>query len=156
LSRKESQTPVNFFLTVVAEGVHAEVVAAAAAGGNTAISINAGATDLVVLRGLAIKGTGGTVGIRFISGKTLRVENCTISRFVSSADGFPGRGIQVDAPNAVLTINDTVLRDNSIGIYFSGGIAARATIDHCRIEGNGEPNTYGVQMWYGNQLTVTN
>lgn len=148
-----AQFSVNKSLTVVAEGVHAEVFAGAAPYGNTAIRINAGATDVVVLRGLAIKGMGGTVGIWFSSG-TVRVENCTISSFASTPAGFPGYGIQVDALNGVLTVKDTLLRDNSTGIYFQEGKGARATIDRCRLEGNGQPNTDGVQMWHSNQATV--
>jgi Protein of unknown function (DUF1565) len=102
---------VNKSLTIVADGVYAEVSAAVPGFEGTAVMINAAATDVVVLRGLTIKGTGGTVGIWFNSGKTLRLEKCKISNFVTAPDGFPGHGIQVD--HGVLTVKDTVLRTAS-------------------------------------------
>jgi hypothetical protein len=148
-----AQFTVDKSVTIVAEGVHAEVSAAAAAFGNTAVTINAAATDVVVLRGLTIKGTGGTVGILFSSGKMLRLEKCTISNFVSTSDGIPGYGIQVD--HGLLTVKDTVLRDNTNGIYFSSAPDVRGIIGHCRIEGNGNPSAIGIQIWAGAQVTLT-
>jgi hypothetical protein len=142
---------VNKSLTIVADGVYAEVSAAVPGFEGTAVMINAAATDVVVLRGLTIKGTGGTVGIWFNSGKTLRLEKCKISNFVTAPDGFPGHGIQVD--HGVLTVKDTVLSDNTNGIYFSSSPDVRGIIDHCRIEGNGNP--IGIQVGAGAQVTVT-
>jgi hypothetical protein len=148
-----AQFTVNKSVTIVAEGVLAEVSAAAAAFGNTAVTVNAAATDVVVLRGLTIKGTGGTVGISFSSGKELHVEKCTISNFVSTPDGFPGYGIQVN--HGLLTVEHTILRDNTSGINFSSAPDARGIIHHCRIEGNGNPNGIGIQIGAGVQVTVT-
>jgi hypothetical protein len=114
------------------------------------VTINAGASDVVVLRGLSIKGTGGTVGISFSSGKTLRVENCTVSNFVSGAGGFPSRAIEVF--NGVLTVKDTILRDNTNGITFSSG--SRGIVDGCRIEGNVLPNATGVEIGPAAKVTI--
>src|SRR5690348_13712375 len=45
----------------------------------TGITISAGATDAVSLRGLSIEGAGvGQTGIEFLGGKSLTVENCII------------------------------------------------------------------------------
>jgi hypothetical protein len=143
---------VNKSLTIAAECAHAEVSAPAAPYGNTAVTVNAGATDVVVLRGLAIKGTGGTVGISLSSGKTLHVENCTISNFASTPGGIGGYGIRVN--NGLLKAKDTVLRENTNGIYFSSGTSVRGIIDHCRIEGDGNPNANGIDISFGVHVTM--
>jgi len=148
-------------LTVVAEGVYAEVAAPAGPFGSRAVSVNAGPADVVVLSGLALRGVGATVGISFGSGKVLRVEDCSISHFLSSPEGFPGHGIEASAAG-VLTLADTVLRDNSSGISFQGGLNIRGEIRRCRIEGRGrltapdtaDVNAIGVQVGISNRVTV--
>ncbi len=147
-----AQFSVTKSLTIAAECSHAAVSAPAATYGNTAITVNASATDVVVLRGLTIKGTGGTVGVSLSMGQSLRVENCTISNFASTPGGIPGYGIQVS--HGLLTVKDTVLRDNSNGVYFSGGSDVRGIIDQCRIEGDGAPNGIGIQIPFGVHVTV--
>ena len=148
-------------LSVVAEGAHAQVSAPSAPFGNRALSVNAGPTDVVVLHGLALRGTGATVGISFGSGKMLRVEHCSISNFVSTADGHPGYGIEVLAAG-VLTVADTVLRDNSTGIRFQGGVEIRGEIRNCQIEGSGritatdgaDSNASGVEVGTSHRVNV--
>lgn len=93
--------------------------------------INAGPSDVVVLRGLNIQG-GGKNGIRFLGGGKLYVEDCRIF-------GFQERGISFE-PNdkSELFVKDSIIRDNGtagIAVVPSGG-AARATIDHTRLDGN--------------------
>jgi hypothetical protein len=46
--------------------------------GGTGITISAGATDVINLRGITISGAGGSTGIVFNSGALLTVENCVI------------------------------------------------------------------------------
>src|SRR6185295_16621048 len=51
-------------------------------GTGTAITVNAGLNDKIVLRGLTIDGLGtGSTGISFLAGGALYVENCTINNF---------------------------------------------------------------------------
>ena len=140
-------------LAIVATGVHANVLAPAATYGNTAVTINAGTTDVVVLRGLTIKSTGGTVGVSLSAAKTLRVENCVVSGFASTASGIPGYGISVS--HGELTVKDSVLRDNAHGVYFSQASDVRGVIDRSRIEGTGAPNGAGMQVSAGVQVTVS-
>jgi hypothetical protein len=148
-------------LKVVAEGVCAEVSAPAGPFGSRAVSVNAGPADVVVLHGLALRGAGATVGISFSSGKVLRVEQCSISNFVSTPEGIPGYGIDVSAAG-VVTVADTVLRDNSEGIRFQGSVDIRGEIRNSRIEGSGriaavdgaDFNATGIEVGISNRVTV--
>lgn len=99
------------------------------------LTINAGASDQVVLRGLTINGQGGDNGIAFNTGAALYVEACTIR-------GFTGGGMAniAFAPNssAKLFVKDSFLRNSAAGVRItnSAGVAT-VTIDNTRIENNG-------------------
>lgn len=118
------------------------------------VQVNVAATAVVVLRNISINSQGGVHGIRLSSGK-LRVENCVISNFVGNQNSLAGTGITVDSSDTELTVKDTVLRDNQIGIQFTAG-AIRATIAHCRIESTKPANGYGILVYGNNQVTVAN
>src|SRR6516225_6383511 len=61
-------------------GIEASIATSSA---QTAITINAGSTDVVSLRGLTLNGGGiGQNGIVFNSGSALNVSDCNISNFV--------------------------------------------------------------------------
>ena len=89
-----------------------------------AITISAGASDVVVLRGLVLNGGSGH-GITVVSAGSVFVENCVIS-------GFTLDGIRNAANNAVW-VKDTISRQNGYGAELLNGHVA---IDHCRFEGN--------------------
>src|SRR5215813_1691022 len=84
-------------------------------GGLNGITVNAGATDAVTLRGITIKGIGfgGGNGIVFNSGRSLKIENCAVRNM--SGSNTIGSGI-IYAPNAASTLSasDTVVADNSV------------------------------------------
>ena len=96
-----------------------------------AITVAAGPSDTVVLRGLTLNSGGGTNGIEFQSGRALHVENCIIS-------GFTTRGIDFSpAADGDLLVKDSIVRDNSRGIHIeSSSGEAIASIDRCRVQGN--------------------
>jgi Right handed beta helix region len=85
--------------------------------GTTAIIVNAGATDVVTLRGLDIHGfNSAPSGVRFLAGKELQVQNCVIYGFT--------RGIDISHTNSAsfTSISDTIIRNNtSAGILVNGG-----------------------------------
>ncbi|HEY4096736.1 MAG TPA: hypothetical protein VGM33_14550 [Baekduia sp.] len=89
--------------------------------GTNGIVVNAGPTGDVVLRGLTLDygpvcATPGTLtGIRFTSGRSLRIEDTTIH-------GFPGAGVDVEpnADGATVTVAGSRLSDNC-----TGGLVAR-------------------------------
>jgi len=91
-----------------------------------AITVNAGPTDVVVLRGLVLNG-GPNFGILVNTAGTVHIENCVISAFLSN-------GINVLAASNTF-IKDTICRQNAKGLFVDAG---RVSIDHCRFEGNGQ------------------
>ena len=72
------------------------------------ITINAGATDTVVLRGLTINGQGGANGITINNALTVHVENCVIAN-------MGDKGIYQVA--GTLDVKDTIVRDGVWGIF---------------------------------------
>jgi hypothetical protein len=99
-----------------------------------AITILAGAGDVVVLRGLTLS-VGPSYGIDFITGAALHVERCVIQGFQTGIVASRASGTtQLD-----LFVEDTVVRNCSfdgIAVLALNGVV-RATIDGCTIEGNG-------------------
>ncbi|MGB7925086.1 MAG: right-handed parallel beta-helix repeat-containing protein [Pyrinomonadaceae bacterium] len=108
-----------------------------AVGGFNSIVVNTAATDVVVLRGLAIDGNlkTGLNGVKFIQGGELHVENCTIQN-------FSGKGITFEPTlaNSRLFVKDTIIRNNTgAGISIQPGVnpaSAFVSIDHTRLDSN--------------------
>jgi hypothetical protein len=110
--------------------------------GSPGITVSAGSTDHVYLKGLDFEGVGtGTVGIKFNTGASLVVQDCVIRNF----QGNPGLGIQF-APTAAATMNvlNTVVEHNGTG-GVGGGIqiapanavaTAVAVLDHVTVTRN--------------------
>jgi hypothetical protein len=107
-------------------------------GSGPAITIEAAASDIVVLRGLTINGSGlrgpllipEAPGVLFRTGEALHIEDCVIN-------GFFGDGVSFNAAGQ-LFLKDTVVRNCSrsgLSIGTSAGTAA-VSIDHCRFEKN--------------------
>jgi hypothetical protein len=97
-------------------------LASVLASGTNAISIVAGAADVVILRNLSINGEGtGLNGINFASGRRLVIENCSIERFSQSAISVaPSTG------GAQTTISNSSLKASAFGIAVSTANAAGA------------------------------
>jgi hypothetical protein len=93
-------------LSIVNDGVGEAGVILIAAG--NAITISAGVSDAVSLRGLTLDGGGvaGTNGILFNTGKSLTVTNCVVRHFADNGISF--------FPNASsnLAVSNTVAADN--------------------------------------------
>jgi len=91
-------------------------VASVLVSGTNGIVVQAGPSDVVILRNLRINGIGtGINGIRFLSGKDLNVENCFIF-------GFTTNGVDIalnQATAASAHIINTVIKNN-------GGVGVRA------------------------------
>ena len=112
-------------------------------GGQNNIDVN-GAGIVVHLRNLLIDGgNGGSVGVKFINGNALYIENCTISGWFTGIQFAPPSGV-----TAKLVVLDSTIVDNGNGVVGSGGIfiqptgsgVARVSIDRTKIVGN----TYGI------------
>ena len=91
-----------------------------------AVSVGTGGIR-VLLKGLHIKGLGGSNGISVTAGAKLLVEDCVISGFSS------GNGITVSVA-ADLHLERSLLRDNSVGLYLANG--AKANVSRTRFLGN--------------------
>lgn len=81
------------------------------------IVVNAGPSDVVVLRGLSIQGRGlGDSGIRFVAGGALHVEDCVLSGFTGNAIDFQ------PAAGGRLFLREVVARDSGgAGLFLSSG-----------------------------------
>jgi hypothetical protein len=79
--------------------------------GGTAITINAGASDKVSLRGLIVEGFGSAItGIRFNTGATLTITDCMVRNFI-------GAGIDIEPTTPLsYTVADTQMLGNTSGI----------------------------------------
>jgi hypothetical protein len=124
------------------------------------IIVNAGANDVVVIRGLTIEGLGtGLNGIRFLAGGALHIENCTINGFRSASAGS-GHGIDFEPSGASeLYVKNTVVRNNGTGAN-GGGIlikptvsgSAKASLDNVQMENN----VFGIKAQDNSTVTVRN
>ena len=112
-------------------GVEARIVPVS--GGN-AITIKVGETDAVVLRGLALNGSGiVSNGIVFNQGGSLTVTNCLVENFFSNGGDSTGNGIFIapTAGNVKFAITDTTVSNNgNVGLYYLslGGLATASGI----------------------------
>src|SRR5262249_15490782 len=76
----------------------------------------------VVLRGLAINGLGGDIGVNFVSGDALYVDNCVIS-------GFTNTGLNaVVSTSAAVYVRDSTIRDNFNGAFFGTTYGAAGSL----------------------------
>ena len=87
----------------------------------TGISVNAGATDTVVLRGLTVEGSNaGYNGIAFFSGGRLVVRDCVLQNFATGGAFYQGNGILMQPQSGspkISIVNTTVLNSKTVGIY---------------------------------------
>ncbi|HWX40288.1 MAG TPA: right-handed parallel beta-helix repeat-containing protein [Blastocatellia bacterium] len=92
------------------------------------ISINAGGTDTVILRGLTVNDQGSSgAGIDFSTGGMLYVESCVVSGFTTST-GISCHG------GGKLEVKDSIVRGNGTGISVFG--LSAVAVDHVRLEAN--------------------
>jgi hypothetical protein len=121
-------------ITLNGLGTFASVLVA----GTPGIVVAAGASDLVIIRGLSIDGLGstpspGTHGIRFLSGRALRVED-------SNLFGFSGNCIDVATAAAYsdMAVRNVTMADCAgNGVNIVGGSYFNATLDNVQIVDSG-------------------
>ena len=139
-------------ISIVGDGSIAGVLASA--GGN-AITINAGASDKISLRGLTVEGAGvGFNGIVLNSGGFLNIANCTITNFVGT--NLNGNGILLLPASGALTatITGTATSDNAwSGIYYYPSVTAKASIGVDRVAATS--NSIGILISASNTSGTT-
>jgi Right handed beta helix region len=119
--------------------------------GTPGVTINAAATDRVVLRGIQIQGLGptgtpGTIGIRIISALMVTIEDCVVTQFGQ-------QGILDSRTNAggQLFVNRTTAYLNTgTGISVAGATVTNAVLNNVVSVGNGT----GIAAGTGNNVVV--
>ena len=114
------------------------------------MTIRAPAGAVVVLRNLYITTRSLNQlfrGVDFISGGSLHIENCVIDGFKDYGVIFNSQNVTCDANCLRLSVKDSFVRDNGIGISFRSAIAM---VEHSRVESNAT----GVQIYGADEATV--
>jgi hypothetical protein len=131
-------------ITINGDGTLAGILSASTNG----VIVNAGVNDRVVLRNISINGIGtGINGIRFLAGKSLTVDHCTIS-------GVTTRGIDVSlAASGDLYVRNTSITNAATGVFASttSGLAL-VMLDHVSLQGL----TNGVDASTNGRVTISN
>jgi len=135
-------------ISIIADGVTAGVLGPS---GGAALTINAGPSDVINLRGLDIEGEGAAaVGIQFNSGQTLNLQKTTVR-------GFSNIGINfVPNANASIFVSDTLVANNATyGIYVgpSGSAAVNGVFTHVLANQNGAASNGMGFLIYGGSST---
>lgn len=112
--------------------------------GTNAIIVNAGANDVINIRGIVIDGFGtGLAGIRINSASAVNVQNCVIKN-------FGGTGVAINfAPNATsqLFVSDTIVSNNGGGIHIATAVAGSrpifAVLNRVQVENHA---TFGIKI----------
>lgn len=115
---------------------------------NNGIVVNAGANDVVIIRGLQINGRSAAIaGIRFNSGRALHVENTVIYNFTGAGIDF-----QPSAAASLFVTNCSIRNNGGGGVYVrpGGGNIARANLEKVRMENN----LFGLRADDGARVTV--
>jgi hypothetical protein len=117
----------------------AGVYAGISVSSGNGVTVNAGASDKVVLRGLTINGQGGSNGIAFLQGAELNIEDCAIANLGTD-------GLVVSAANSSVIVKNSVFRDNAAnGVSLLGG-SVRATLDGIQLINNGASGLYALNF----------
>jgi hypothetical protein len=105
------------------------------AGGATAITINAGATDSINLRGLVIEGFGtGQTAIVFNTGRSLNIQDCVIRHFSLFGINFqPSVASQLNVSNTIVSDMSTA-GNASINIAPSGSVSVSAALNRVELD----------------------
>jgi hypothetical protein len=97
----------------------------------TAITINAGANDVINLQGLDIDGAGsGANGIQFNTGASLNVQNSVIRGF-SNGINFQPNG------SSALSVGNTLVSNNSTGLRFQSSAISTGVLNDVQMVNNG-------------------
>jgi len=120
-------------------------VASVLVSGTNGIVVQAGPSDVVILRNLRINGIGtGINGIRFLSGKALIVENCDIF-------GFTNNGVDIATSGGQIFVTGTSSTNNGrAGLE----VESTATTSVSIAGSNFQLNNYGVYSGSNSRISV--
>jgi len=118
-------------IQIVADGGTSSIVQV---GGSSAIRVQAGAADVVSIRGMNINQSGIGGGITFISGAALHLEDCTIIKIGVNPglNIIPSSAASGGVPTEI-TVRNSNIRNNPLGnvlIQPSNGVAVAALFEN--------------------------
>jgi hypothetical protein len=142
-------------ITIDGSWNHASILATSVTG----VIVNAGANDVVTLRNLSINGgVTGLNGVRYLAGKQVNIEGCTIFNF----NGAPGRGVHAALSSGAtgsLNIMNTTIRNNAgsgvVILPTSGTPTVTVNILDSRLLSGGAAAS-GVFAGEGSRMTIRN
>jgi hypothetical protein len=124
-----------------------EVFGSILVAGSPGITINALASDKVILRNLQIQGVNsGTIGIRILAAGVVSIEDCVVTQFTQQgiSDARTGNGNKLFIRNSIISHNA------STGIGIGAG-----TVSNTEIENTSSVNNlFGVAAATGNNVTI--
>lgn len=132
-------------ITIDGGGEHGSILGSLVNG----VTVNAGVNDAIILRNLSINGAGnGLTGVRYIAGKSVHIEGCTIFKFSQN-------GIRVEASTGQLEVVDTTIRNNAdsgIRLQPTGATTtAKAMLNRVQLVSN---TNFGLFVAEGTQATI--
>jgi hypothetical protein len=107
--------------------------------GTDGIVINAGATDVVNLRGLVINGVNASNdGINILQAERVNIENCVIQAMGNGSTGGAGVSVTPSSGSIGVEIQNTTIRNSTAGVIAkpNGGAAVHLAISHSWIDNN--------------------
>jgi hypothetical protein len=103
------------------------------------ITISAGATDVVNLRGLTFNGTNASQSaVQILSAGLVTIQNSVLQQFGNGAPGLGGVNITPSSGTLGVVIQNSSVISNNVGVYAkpTGGATVNLIIDHSGINGN--------------------
>jgi IPT/TIG domain/Right handed beta helix region/NHL repeat len=130
--------PVTLTESITIDGGNGPVAGTGVVPGSSGITVNAAATDVITLRGLAFNGYGetGASGVVFNSGSRLVIEQCAFQGFDTAGIAFtPGTG---SAATAQMFVDNSTIVGNAGGVLVkpTAGIATAVTLAQVHIDQN--------------------
>ncbi len=123
--------------------------------GTNGLVVNAGASDVVILRNLDIDGLGSSLsGVLILGAGDVRIENCKIYGF--------SQGIFDNRTSGHLAVKDTVVSNNQqtgVIVYSSGSSSVAANLERVQMHSNGNAGfaiTGGAQAIISNSSATSN
>ena len=131
-------------ITINGAGTLASILVSGANG----ITVNAGASDVVILRNLSFVGLGtGLNAVNFLGGGQLNIENCEMR-------GFSTNGININSTTAgSVFVKDTSIANTNTAINIAAGTTGiTASLDNVRLQGQ----TIGLNVASNAVVSISN
>ena len=111
----------------------------------TAITIKAGSSDRILLRGLILEGHGmGGTGISGNSAGSIEIQHCTIHNFTGS-----GVNLSVNALYSFLVSDSTVTSNGTAGVGIQGTFSSGAIVKSVISGQSSSTNSFGIIIFQG-------